>query len=225
MVPANFTPNDFSVVDFADLIHPRISIQPKYFELGFSGSPKIYGRGAVRDRLLAALELLPPDYGFHIWDIYRPRSVQAVLFDWMRAEIKKRSPQLTDEENFAEACNFAALPSSLGEFNCSPHLSGGAIDLTLFEVATGNIVDMGTVFDDCSEHAYRDYFNKLTVLTAEQQLIKTMRDYLRNAMERVGFVSYEYEWWHFDIGDRLWGKVTGHAPVFGPLFDDNEWPA
>jgi D-alanyl-D-alanine dipeptidase len=224
MMKETFKESDYEVVEFNQQIHPRIKVQLMYYELGFSTSTKIYARRAVLERLLQALNHIPDDTGFLVWDIYRPRSVQAILFDWMRNEIRKHSPQLTDEENHAEAMHYAALPSPLGEHACSPHLSGGAIDLTLIDLATGQPLEMGTVFDDCTERAHRDYFNRHTALNVADAAIKCSRDYLRAAMERVGFVSYSYEWWHFDLGDRLWGKVTGNAPVFGPLFGDAEWP-
>ena len=219
-----FLPSDFNCIEFTNKIHPRLKVQSMYFELGFSASPKIYGRQAVLDRLITALALLPESDGFLVWDVYRPRSVQATLFNWMSEQIRKKAPHLSAAENYAETCKFAAPPSAIGEENCAPHLSGGAIDLTLFNLATGQALDMGTVFDDCSERAHRDYFDRLPTLTNHERDIQQARMVLRQAMEKSGFVSYEYEWWHFDIGDRLWAGMTGNAAEFGPLFGDAEWP-
>ncbi len=42
-------------------------------------------------------------------------------------------------------------------------------------------------------------------------------------MESAGFARYQYEWWHFDIGDIFWSRVTGKKALFGPLYGDNEW--
>ena len=42
-------------------------------------------------------------------------------------------------------------------------------------------------------------------------------------MEKAGFTSYLYEWWHFDIGDVFWSRELKLNPVFGPLFGDEEW--
>jgi D-alanyl-D-alanine dipeptidase len=178
----------------------------------------------VLDRLIQAVDLLPAYCGFLVWDVYRPRSVQATIFNWMSDQIKKNKPHLSAEENYFETCKFASPPSAIGEHDCAPHLSGGAIDLTLYDMKTSLAVEMGTVFDDCTEKAHRDYFNRQSGLSTDEREISQARDTLRNAMEETGFVSYEYEWWHFDLGDRLWGKVTGNAPEFGPLFGDAEWP-
>lgn len=220
-----FSQDDFSAVLFDNSINSRIHAVPKYYELGFSDSPLIYGRKAVLTRLTKALDFLPESYGFLVWDVYRPRQVQAKVFDWMRNQIRKSNPQLTEEENFQEAKKFASVPSKVGESYCPPHLSGGAIDLTLFDRATNEPLNMGTIFDDCSNRAHANYFKTLTELSAEDAEIKKNRDMLSFAMKNAGFTTYEYEWWHFDIGDLFWGRMLNISPVFGPLFGDEEWPS
>lgn len=206
------------------LNHPRLRVQPKYFELGFSPSLAIYARAAVVDRLLLALDHLPASLGLMVWDVYRPRAVQATLFEWMKGEVKKRHPSFTAEQIFEEAKKFAARPSVVGEAYCPPHLSGGAVDLTLFDCASGELLPMGTPFDDCTERAHALYFENQTTLSVEDEQCRASRALLRNAMLSVGFVNYEYEWWHFDYGDHLWSNQTGQQGLFGPLFGDLEWP-
>ncbi len=220
-----FPQSDYHAIEFSNEMHPRIKIHPMYFAMGFSSSPHIFGRRAVLERLLKAIEFIPPIYGFLIWDVYRPRQVQTKLFEWMKNEIRKKSPHLNEQENYDEARKYAAPPSKVGEAHCSPHLSGGAIDLTLYEIATHKELDMGTVFDDCTELAHRDYLEKKLQLSADEENIKKRRQLLRLVMESVGFVSYQYEWWHFDIGDMLWSRATGSPVLFGPLFGDEEWPS
>ncbi|USQ13983.1 hypothetical protein J2N86_01130 [Legionella lytica] len=219
-----FSDNDYAPIELHNQTHPRIKVCPKYYELGFSVVPHIYGRKAVLQRILSALEQLPAEYGLLIWDVYRPREVQCTLFEWMRNEIRKKNPTLSDEENYSETKKYMSPPSQIGDSYCPPHLSGGAIDLTLYHVPTGTELDMGTEFDDCSDKADRDYFNKKINLSAEEMNIKKQRNTLRDLMENAGFTSYQHEWWHFDIGTIFWGRETGNAPVFGPLFGNEEWP-
>jgi D-alanyl-D-alanine dipeptidase len=214
----------FESVNFNLITHDRIKIRPMYYELGFNLVSDVYGRRIVLEKILAALEKIPQNYGLTIWDVYRPRAVQKKLFEWMRAEIKKNYPALTDEENLLEAQKYMSLPSQIGDAYCPPHLSGGAIDLTLHDRATGNEIDMGTIFDDCTERAHRDYFEHATDLDAHSLLIRNHRRTLRQAMEAAGFTTYQYEWWHYDIGTILWQKATGKEALFGPLFGDLEWP-
>ena len=220
----NIPISDHDVVSFCNLNNPRIKIKPMYFELGFSKESVIWGRFAVLRRLRNVLKLIPENYGFIVWDVYRTREVQGRLFEWMRNEIKKRSPLLSDTENYNETLKYMSAPSKVGDDYCPPHLSGGAIDLTFFDINSGLELDMGTVFDDCTNRASRDFFNEKQNLSDADTLIKTRRNLLRDSMEAVGFTSYLHEWWHFDIGNVFWGKELALKPVFGPLFGNAEVP-
>jgi len=146
-----FDKSDYDVVEFNNKSHSRIRVDPMYFKLGYSPSPRIFGRYSVFDRLIKVIDSLPQEYGLLIWDVYRPRSVQEKLFNWMREEIRKKSPLLSDEENYEETKKYMSAPSMPGEEYCPPHLSGGAIDLTLYEIADGKALEMGTSFDDCTD--------------------------------------------------------------------------
>lgn len=214
----------FEPILMNNLTHARLCVQPKYFELGFSPCKEIYARSGVVDRLLLALDHLPVHLGLMIWDVYRPRAVQATLFEWMKDEVKKRHPSFTAEQIFEEAKKFAARPSVVGEAYCPSHLTGGAVDLTLFDCASGEVIPMGTPFDDCTDRAHALYFENQTTLSLEDEQCRSSRALLRNAMLSAGFVAYEYEWWHFDYGDFLWSQQTGQPVLFGPLFGDLEWP-
>lgn len=218
-----FNEKDYEVVEFHNEIHPRIQVNPMYFKLNFSPVPTIFGRFAVLNRILNALEFIPKDYGLVIWDVYRPRAVQGKLFQWMREEICKKFPTLSEEENYLEAKKYISPPSGVGDEYCPPHLSGGAIDLSLYELASGQQLEMGTPFDDCSERAHSDYFDLKIQLSSEEKMIKERRQLLRAAMNKVGFTSYQYEWWHFDLGNLFWSQRTNCPAVFGPLFGDEEW--
>lgn len=219
-----FSKADSQPIEFNYKKHPRIHLRPMYFELGFSPSPAIYGRYAVLNRLMKALDILPAEYGFLIWDVYRPRAVQAQLFEWMRGEIRKKYPHLNEQENYEETKKYISLPAKTGDPYCPPHLSGGAIDLTLCKAVSGEAFEMGTDFDDCTERAHRDYYNLQSHLSLEEKKIKERRELLRTLMEQVGFTSYQYEWWHFDLGNLLWSRTLNRSEVFGPLFGDDEWP-
>ena len=112
-------------------------------------------------------------YRLLIFDGYRPWSVTKTFWDITPEEDKK----------------FVADPSK-----GSRHNRGCAIDLSLYETATGMQVEMTGKYDEMSERSYPNY----TGGTVEQ---RKMRDLLRSKMEANGFVVYEYEWWHFDYND------------------------
>ncbi|WP_131777699.1 M15 family metallopeptidase [Legionella fairfieldensis] len=224
MTIRKFSKNDYEIVEFHNNINERIQVYPMYFKLGFSSIAQVFGRAIVLKSLLQALKFLPQDYGFLIWDVYRPRSVQKTLFNWVREEIRLKLPALSEEENYEETKKYISPPSRVGEDYCPPHLSGGAIDLTLFEMTTNKELDMGTPFDESSERAHSNYFNLKTRLSAQEKHFKYRRNLLHTTMNHAGFTSYQYEWWHFDIGNLFWSRAVKQPAVFGPLFGDKEWP-
>ncbi len=118
-------------------------------------------------------ELIPLGYGLLIFDGYRPWSVTKLFWD------------LTPKENK----RFVADPKE-----GSKHNRGCAIDLSLYEIATGKEVQMTGIYDEMSDRSYPNY----TGGTVEQ---RKMRDLLRSKMEANGFSVYDYEWWHFDFND------------------------
>jgi D-alanyl-D-alanine dipeptidase len=118
-------------------------------------------------------ELKPLGFGLMIFDGYRPWSVTKTFWDITPEEDKK----------------FVADPKE-----GSRHNRGCAIDLTLYDLATGEEVIMTGVYDEMTERSYPDYEGG----TDEQ---REMRDLLRSKMESIGFTVYEFEWWHFDYKD------------------------
>lgn len=115
-------------------------------------------------------------YGLLIFDGYRPWSVTKLFWD------------ITPEEER----EFVANPQE-----GSRHNRGCAIDLSLYNLATGIEIEMPSAYDDFSERAYPDYKGG----TEEQ---RQKRDLLRSVMESNGFTVYKNEWWHFDF--NLWKK-------------------
>ena len=118
-------------------------------------------------------ELKPLGYGLLIFDGYRPWSVTKIFWDVTSKENKK----------------FVADPKK-----GSRHNRGCAVDLSLYDLATGKEIQMPGVYDETSERSYPDYKGG----TDEQ---RKMRDLLRSKMEANGFTVYEFEWWHFDFNN------------------------
>jgi D-alanyl-D-alanine dipeptidase len=112
----------------------------------------------------------PEGIGIKIWDAYRPRAVQFVFW-----EIYPNP-------------SFVANPNS-----GSMHNRGGAIDLTLIDLATGEELEMPTKFDDFSTQASHGY-NDLP------ENVKANRELLFDIMVNVaGFKYYGAEWWHYNV--------------------------
>ncbi|CAK4653934.1 hypothetical protein LEN26_016917 [Aphanomyces euteiches] len=113
-------------------------------------------------------------YGIVLFDGYRPWSVTKVFWD------------ITPDEDKI----FVADPAE-----GSRHNRGCAIDLSLFDLETGENVDMPSAYDEMSERAYVTYRGG-----TEKQ--RAARDLLRQYMQADGkFFVYPEEWWHWDFKD------------------------
>jgi len=130
-------------------------------------------RPAAEALVRASARLRGQGYGLLVFDGYRPWSVTKLF--WESTPPAKR--------------DFVADPKQ-----GSRHNRGCAVDLTLYELASGREVAMPSPYDEFSERAHPGYAGG----TSEE---RRHRDLLRAAMEAAGFTVYEHEWWHFDYRD------------------------
>jgi zinc D-Ala-D-Ala dipeptidase len=130
-------------------------------------------RPAAEAVIRAHRALQSQGYGLLLFDGYRPWYVTQIFWD------------ATPPDRRA----FVADPS-----RGSRHNRGCAVDLTLYDLASGKEIAMPSGYDEFSERAHPDYAGA----TAAQ---RAARDLLRRAMEAEGFTVYENEWWHYDCPD------------------------
>ena len=112
-------------------------------------------------------------YGLLVFDGYRPWSVTKLFWDATPADKK----------------DFVANPK-----NGSRHNRGCAVDLSLYDLATGKEVEMPSAYDEMSERAYPTF-------AQGPARAREARDLLRSEMEKQSFFVYAFEWWHFDYKD------------------------
>jgi D-alanyl-D-alanine dipeptidase len=126
------------------------------------------------EALVRSLHKLEPlGYGLLVHDAYRPWYVTKIFWDATPSEGKI----------------FVADPSQ-----GSRHNRGCAVDLTLYDLATGKPIEMPGTYDEMSPRSFPDY-------PGGTSIERWHRDLLRRAMESEGFTVYEHEWWHFDYKD------------------------
>jgi D-alanyl-D-alanine dipeptidase len=82
----------------------------------------------------------------------------------------------------------------------SIHNRGGAVDITLVD-ANGKELDMGTTFDFFGHEASHYYEN----LTDE---VKQNRLLLKKIMKKSNFISFDSEWWHYNLKKASKDKVA-----------------
>lgn len=169
-LPAGFT-------DLATL--PGVRFEIAYATpANFTGAPLDgYGCGGAWLRAEAATALATVEaaleadgLGLLVYDAYRPARASRAMVDWATAA--DRLDLLTD--------GYVARRSN--------HNSGRAVDLTLYDRATGAPLDMGTPFDT---------FSAASHTTHATGAVLTNRLRLRDAMVSAGFTPYSREWWHF----------------------------
>lgn len=136
-------------------------------------APKAWLRRDAADSLLKIQQILSQEgLGIKVFDAYRPYAGTLYFY-----------------EVYGDT-TFVAAP-----WKGSIHNRGGAVDLTLINLATGEELAMPTPFDEFSEKASYHYNDLPAQVLAN-------RDKLLKVMTENGFTFYEYEWWHFNIKGR-----------------------
>ena len=173
----------------------------------------IYLRQNVCEKLIEAITLLPENYSFIVYDGYRPLQVQHYLFQLFADDIRKSHPDFSEHEILEETLKYVAFPSTEPS-KTSPHLTGGAIDLTLGDLE-GNPLDLGSAFDEISKKSATRYFEQHP---DENEEALRNRRLLYNCMRAVGFTNYSEEWWHFDYGNVTWARrVNAEEARYGAV--------
>ena len=168
---------------------------------GYEDPVALCTRECARALKTVAGELFVQGYRLKVFDAYRPTSAVKHFVLWGIEDADQRMkpyfyPDIDKTDTFTQG--YIATKSS--------HSRGSAIDLTLFDMATGREVDMGSPFDMFSEVSHPSY----TGITDEQY---EMRMVLQRAMVRGGFVPYECEWWHFMLADEPYPDRYFDFPV------------
>jgi len=108
--------------------------------------------------------------GLVIFDGYRPWTITKLFWDVVPQDKRK----------------FVADPAK-----GSKHNRGCAVDLSIYDLKTGELIDMPSGYDEFTERASPNYTGGTPVQTANREL-------LRKLMEDEGFAVNPNEWWHFD---------------------------
>jgi D-alanyl-D-alanine dipeptidase len=88
----------------------------------------------------------------------------------------------------------------------SGHSRGSTVDLTLYHLATGELVSMGgshDLMDPISHHGAKG----ITQVEAEN------RDHLCSIMTECGFGSYPCEWWHYTLKREPYPNTYFDFPI------------
>ena len=172
-----FRPSDLVEVAKLDptiLLDVRYATRNNFLHWPAYSEARVFLQRPAAEAVVRAHQALQPQgYGLLLFDGYRPWYVTKVFWD--------------------------AVPPAQRDFVADPaegskHNRGCAIDLTLYDLATGREVQMPSGYDEFSERAHPDYAGGTTAQRAA-------RDLLRRTMEAQGFTVTDNEWWHYDCRD------------------------
>jgi serine beta-lactamase-like protein LACTB len=142
-------------------------------------------RPAAESLVRVSKKLKAFGYGLLIHDSYRPWYVTKMFWD-----------ATPDDKKI-----FVANPE-----NGSRHNRGCAVDLTLYDLDTGAVVEMVGGYDEMTDRSFPDYVGG----TSQQ---RWHRELLRRSMEAEGYTVYEAEWWHYDY------KTWNDYPILNLTFE------
>lgn len=177
-------------------------IEPAYYQQGLSDDPVVWIRLGVATMLLAAQNQFEGNYRFKIWDGYRPRDVQAKLYETLWNQLARQHPGLSPKQLHQQTQQY--IHPAFDPQHVPPHTTGGTVDLTLVD-KTGTALPMGTSFDHFGPESASDYFEA----TGTDYTIRNNRRTLIQAMKSAGFTVHQNEWWHFDYGNQAWAAGSG----------------
>ena len=175
-------PGDFRSPELVDLttLDSTIKLDIRYATTNnFTGAvfykqPRAFMQRPAAEAVIRANQQLKHlGLGLLIHDAYRPWHVTKMFWDATPDELK----------------TFVANPA-----NGSRHNRGCAVDLTLYDLATEQPIQMVAGYDEFSSRSFPQYPGG----TSRQ---RWYRELLRKTMEAEGFTIYEFEWWHFDFKD------------------------
>ena len=133
-------------------------------------------------------------YSLILYDAYRPQRSVDFFVQWSKNPydtINKRIyyPDIKKSELF----DLGYIASKSG------HSRGSTVDVSLVEISTNKVLDMGTIFDYFGIESHT-FFNDISEKQKSNRLI------LYEIMSNNGFKNYSKEWWHFTLKNEPYQK-------------------
>lgn len=179
---------------------------PYYHEFVNSYKIPLVRRG-VAEKLAKVNKLLQPyRVQLLVWDGFRSVALQQELWDYFVVIASRLMPSASEQEIVNYVGRYWSDPRDYDpdDYRTWPtHNTGGAVDLTLQSLDSGQDLFMGSVFDDSDPISSTRYFEdqQLQSLTAKEA--RRNRRLLYHAMAAGGFFNYHHEWWHYDCGTQM----------------------
>jgi D-alanyl-D-alanine dipeptidase len=192
-------------------------------EVAFSSQPHVKGlprlfflrQGQIRGFLNAAQEMNRRGWVLKVEDGFRNRTMQKFIgrtpavFDAILTKVLwELEGRLPDPAfMFKRVMTLTAQMPKIGT-----HMSGSAIDISVLDRRTGQDVDRGGPYLEISE---RTPMSSPFISAAAQR----NREDITAIMAHSGFVTYPYEFWHYNSGDAYEQILRGSdtAAIYGAV--------
>ena len=129
-----------------------------------------------------------PHLGIIVYDAARPMHIQQQMWNAVSGTSKR-----------IYVCN----PKNGGGL----HNYGMAVDVSLYNIHSGDTLDMGTRIDFLGKQAHISEEDNLVAQGIISPEARENRRILRNVMRRAGFTPLKTEWWHFNYISRAEAKA------------------
>jgi D-alanyl-D-alanine dipeptidase len=180
------------------------------------GSRKdVWLRKSVAEKLARVNELLRPfEAELFVLDGHRSIVCQRGLWNFFYQKAKQQNPTGTEPEHRAYIRQFVVDPADFDESDSrtwQAHTTGGAVDLTLRDSVTKELLEMGANFEEDTEASAADYFERQLAVgqISEADIRLRNRRWLHWAMTREGLLNETAKvFWHYDWGNQSYVRAS-----------------
>ena len=188
------------------------------FNRSIEGSRRdVWLRKSVAEKLARVNELLRPfEAELFVLDGHRSIACQQGLWDFYYARAKQENPGGSDQKHRARARQFIIDPADFDKNDSRTwpaHTNGAAIDLTLRDSVTKELLEMGANFevDFDADISSGDYFERqLLAGNIDEDDVRLQNRRLLNwAMTQEGLLNETAKvLWHYDWGNQSYVRAS-----------------
>lgn len=177
--------------------------------------PDHWLRKSVAEKLARVNEHLRPfEVELYVLDSHRTVACQQGLWDFYYDKAKQENPNGNDHEHRARALQFIVDPADFNEHDPTTwpaHTNGAAVDLTLRDSSTKELLEMGAKFEQDTEASVASYFEQQLIdgLIEEDDERLQNRRLLNWAMMKEGLLNETAKvFWHYDWGNQIYVRAS-----------------
>jgi D-alanyl-D-alanine dipeptidase len=175
----------------------------------------VWLRKSVAEKLARVNErLVPFEAELFVLDGHRTVACQRSLWSFYYKRAKQQNPNGSDQEHRAWVRRFVVDPTSFDESDSrtwQAHTSGAAVDLTLRDLVTKELLDMGANFEEDTDAIAGDYFERQLAegYIDETDVRLQNRRLLHWAMTGEGLLNETARVvWHYDWGNQPYVRAS-----------------